>query len=90
MLKLDIATLFGIIKVDSIATRRLFFEAAVFPVIAFIFKILGFRCQVTVAIGLFSVPAPSSHFGVTAGSFFYPLPSPLFLLVIPCGLSNQP
>tara|TARA_B110000196_G_scaffold132159_1_gene114353 strand:- start:1270 stop:1404 length:135 start_codon:yes stop_codon:yes gene_type:complete len=44
MLKLDIGFLFGIIKVDSITTRRLFFEAAVFPVIAFIFKIFGFRC----------------------------------------------
>jgi|MGYP003988720171 hypothetical protein len=44
MLKLDFGRLFGIIKVDSIATRRLFFEAAVFPAIVFIFKILGFRC----------------------------------------------
>jgi hypothetical protein len=43
MLKLDIGMLFGIIKVDSIATRRLFYEAAVFPAIAFIFKIFGFR-----------------------------------------------
>jgi hypothetical protein len=41
MLKLDIGLLFGIIKVDSITTRRLFFEAAVFPAIAFIFKILA-------------------------------------------------
>ena len=41
MLKLDIGMLFGIIKVDSIATRRLFYEAAVFPAIAFIFKILA-------------------------------------------------
>jgi len=41
LLKLDIAILFAIIKVDSIATRRLFFEAAVFPAIAFILKILA-------------------------------------------------
>ena len=44
MLKLDIGILFGIIKVDSIVTRRLFFEAVVFPAIAFIFKNFGFRC----------------------------------------------
>ena len=44
MLKLDIGLLFGIIKVDSITTRRLFIEAAVFPAIAFIFKNFGFRC----------------------------------------------